>query len=305
MVQRQHVEFPVDGGVTLRGWLFVPDGPPPHPAITMAHGFAGVKEHGLERFARAFADAGFVVLVHDHRGFGVSGGAPRFDVDPWVQIADWRRAISFLESHPAVDADRVGLWGTSYAGGHAIVLGATDRRLRAVVAQVPTISGYQQSLRRVPPDQVPTLEAAFAEDERHQFRGAPPATQAVVSHDPHVPAAYRAADAVAFYNQPVPEGVWENEVTLRSIRAARIYEPGTWVSRVSPTPVLMIVALHDTITVADLALRAYEQALHPKKLVTIAGGHFDPYLTRFADASGAAIAWFTEHLIDPETHCSR
>ena len=28
----------------------------PHPAITMAHGFAGVKEHGLERFARAFAD---------------------------------------------------------------------------------------------------------------------------------------------------------------------------------------------------------------------------------------------------------
>ena len=182
--QRQDVEFPAEGGVTLRGWLFVPDGPAPHPAITMAHGFAGVKEHGLERFARAFADAGFVVLVHDHRGFGASDGSPRFDIDPWVQIADWRRAISFLESHPAVDADRIGLWGTSYAGGHAIVLGATDRRLRAVVAQVPTISGYQQSLRRVPPDQVPALEAAFADDERHQFHGAPPATQAVVSADP-------------------------------------------------------------------------------------------------------------------------
>ena len=40
----------------------------------MAHGFAGVKEHGLERFARLFADAGFVVLVHDHRGFGASDG---------------------------------------------------------------------------------------------------------------------------------------------------------------------------------------------------------------------------------------
>ena len=77
--------------------------------------------------------------------------------------------------------------------GHAIVLGATDRRLRAVVAQVPTISGYQQSLRRVAPDQVPALEAAFADDERRQFRGAPPATQAVVSADPSVPAAYRCA----------------------------------------------------------------------------------------------------------------
>ena len=302
MVQRQDVEFTVEGGVTLRGWLFVPDGPAPHPAITMAHGFAGVKEHGLERFARAFADAGFVVLVHDHRGFGASDGSPRFDIDPWVQIADWRRAISFLESHPSVDADRIGLWGTSCAGGHAIVLGATDRRVRAVVAQVPTISGYQQSLRRVAPDQVSVLEAAFADDERQRFHGAPPATQAVVSADPAMPAAYRSADAVAFYSQPVPEGVWENAVTLRSSRAARMYEPGTWVSRVSPTPLLMIVGLHDTITLTDTALSAYEQALQPKKLVTIEGGHFDPYLTRFADASGAAIAWFTEHLIKPEKH---
>jgi len=76
----------------------------------MAHGFAGVKEHGLDRFARLFADAGFVVLVHDHRGFGASDGSPRFDVDPWVQINDWRRAISFLEDHPAVDPDRIGVW---------------------------------------------------------------------------------------------------------------------------------------------------------------------------------------------------
>jgi fermentation-respiration switch protein FrsA (DUF1100 family) len=82
MVQRMDVEFPVEGDVTLRGWLYVPDGAGPHPAISMAHGFAGVKEHGLDRFARLFADAGFVVLVHDHRGFGASDGSPRFDVDP-------------------------------------------------------------------------------------------------------------------------------------------------------------------------------------------------------------------------------
>jgi uncharacterized protein len=302
MVQRMDVEFPVEGDVTLRGWLFVPDGAGPHPAISMAHGFAGVKEHGLDRFARLFADAGFVVLVHDHRGFGASDGSPRFDVDPWVQINDWRRAISFLEDHPAVDSDRIGVWGTSYAGGHAIVLGATDRRLRAVVAQVPTISGYQQSLRRVPPDQVPALEAAFIDDERRRYRGEPPATQAVVSADPAVPAAYRSPDAVAFYNQPVPEGVWENTVTLRSTRAARMYEPGQWISRVSPTPLLLIVGLHDSITIADLALAAYERALQPKKLVTIDGDHFDPYLGRFAQASSAACDWFTEHLVKTENN---
>ena len=300
-MRRQDVEFTGEGAVTLRGWLFGPDDAGPHPGITMAHGFAGVKEHGLERFARVFAEAGFVVLVHDHRGFGASDGEPRFDVDPWIQIADWRRAISFLESHPAVDPDRIGLWGTSYAGGHAIVLGATDRRLRAVVAQVPTISGYEQSLRRVAPDDVAALEAGFIEDERRQFRGEPPATQAVVGADPAIPAAYRAADAIAFYNQPVPDGVWQNLMTVRSSRAARMYEPGTWISRVSPTPLLMVVGLQDTVTVTDLALAAYERALQPKKLVTIRGGHFDPYLNQFGLAAGAARDWFVEHLASTET----
>ena len=86
MVKRTDVEFEADGGVKLRGWLFVPPGEGRRPAITMAHGYAGVKEHGIERFARAFAEAGFVVLLHDHRGFGASDGTPRQDVDPWRQI---------------------------------------------------------------------------------------------------------------------------------------------------------------------------------------------------------------------------
>jgi uncharacterized protein len=300
-MQRQNIEFPAEAGVTLRGWLYLPDGAGPHPAITMAHGFAGVKEHGLDRFARLFVEAGFVVLVHDHRGFGASDGEPRYDVDPWVQIADWRRAISFLESQRAVDPERIGLWGSSYAGGHAIVLGATDRRLRAVVAQVPTISGYEQSLRRVAPQDVAALEAAFTDDERRQFRGEPAATQAVVGTDPDTPAAYRSADAVAFYTQPAPEGAWQNVMTVRSSRAARMYEPGTWISRVSPTPLLMIVGLHDTITITDLELAAYERALQPKNLVTINGGHFDPYVDRFDQAAGAARDWFVDHLASTET----
>jgi fermentation-respiration switch protein FrsA (DUF1100 family) len=297
MVERRNIEFDVDGGDRLRGWLFVPaTGEGAQPAISMAHGYAGVKEHGLERFARAFADAGFVVLVHDHRNFGASDGAVRHDIDPWRQIADWRRAISFLEALPEVDAARIGVWGTSYAGGHVLVLGATDRRIRAVVSQVPTISGYAQGLRRVAPDAVAALERQFDEDERAQFRGEPPRRQQVVSDDPSIPASYRAKDAIAFYLQPLPPGVWENAVTVRSSRLARIYEPGNWVARVSPTPLLMIVALADHITLTDLELRAYEQALEPKELVTIQGGHFDPYLGQFPRASAAALSWFRRHL---------
>lgn len=296
MTQRFDIAFTVEGGLMLRGWLYLPEGPGPHPAIAMAHGYACVKEHGLERFAEAFAADGFVVLVHDHRTFGASDGTPRQDVDPWQQIADWRRAVSFLESRPQVDAGRIGLWGTSYAGGHAIVLAATDRRLRCVVAQVPTISGYEQGLRRVPPDAVASLEEALAEDERAQFRGEPPGMQAIVSDDPAAAAAYRARDAIEFYLQPVPAGVWENQVTVRSTRAARMYEPGAWISRVSPTPLLLVVADHDAITVTDLALAAYERALEPKKLALLPGGHFDPYLSGFGKSSAAARDWFRRHL---------
>ncbi|MBY3064760.1 alpha/beta hydrolase [Rhizobium laguerreae] len=296
MVSRLDIIIPSEGGVELGAWLFLPEPSGPGPAITMAHGYAGTREHGLERFARAFAEAGFVVLVHDHRNFGTSGGFQRGDIDPWQQIADWRRAISYLETRPEVDAKRIGLWGTSYAGGHAIVLGATDRRLRCIVAQVPTISGYEQGLRRVSPDALPALEGAFDTDERAQLGGEPPRRQAVVSADPSVPAAYRSQEAMDFYLQPVPAGNWDNEVTLRSTRAARMYEPGNWISRVSPTPLLLVVAREDKITVTDVALAAYERALEPKRLVLIPGGHFTPYLGQFPMAETAATGWFREHL---------
>lgn len=297
MIKKQDVTFPVEGGVELNAWLFTPeDQKAPLPGITMAHGYGGTRYHGIRKFAEAFAQAGFAVLLHDHRGFGDSGGEPRQDINPWQQISDWRRAISCLQERPEVDEDRIGLWGTSFAGGHAIVLGATDRRLKAIVSQVPTIDGHSAGLRRVPPESIDALEAVFADDERAQLRGEPPRTQVIVSNDRGSNASYKAADAVSFYLQPVPDGVWENKVTVRSTRWARMYPPGLWVDRVSPTPLLMVVAEKDHIAATDLALYAYERALEPKRLVMIKGGHFDPYLGEFDVSSKAAIGWFVNHL---------
>jgi fermentation-respiration switch protein FrsA (DUF1100 family) len=111
-----------------------------------------------------------------------------------------------------------------------------------------------------------------------------------------VPASYRGPDAIDFYLEAVREGILRNEVTVRSTRAARMYEPGAWIGRVSPTPLLMVVALNDTITLTDLALAAYERALEPKRLELIPGGHFDAYRTSFPKSSRAARAWFRERL---------
>ena len=52
------VTIPAEGGIELGAWLFLPEGDGIRPAITMAHGFGGTREHGLERFAQAFVGHG-------------------------------------------------------------------------------------------------------------------------------------------------------------------------------------------------------------------------------------------------------
>jgi fermentation-respiration switch protein FrsA (DUF1100 family) len=74
------------------------------------------------------------------------------------------------------------------------------------------------------------------------------------------------------------------------------YEPSAYLERISPTPLLMVVAALDHLTPADLALAAYQRAREPKQLVLLPGGHFDAYTKDFEAASGAARDWFAEHL---------
>lgn len=299
-MQPEEHYVPVGDGIRLHAWVFRPVGKEgPVPAITMAHGFSGLKYRGLQRYAERFAQAGFAVIVHDHRNFGLSGGKVRGDIDPWQQISDWRRVISYLEALPGIDAASIGVWGTSYAGGHAMVLGATDSRIRAVVAQVPIISGYEQSLRRVPPDARAAQQELFSEDERAQLRGDAPMTQFVVSLDPTVRAAYRSKDMMAFHDAfDIPDDVEHGDhITLRSSRLAQMYEPGQWISRIGPKPLLMVVAENDVITPSDIALAAYERAVEPKRLRIIRRGHFDAYLSEFEDSSSAARDWFVQHLL--------
>lgn len=296
-MKREDVEFRAED-VTLRGWLYHPeeaDGPP--PVVVMAHGIAAVKEQHLGRFAEVFAGAGLAALVYDHRNFGESDGEPRNDVDPWAQVGDYRQAISYARSRGDIDPERVGVWGTSFSGGHALVVAATDPRVSCVVAQVPTVSGFGSFRRRVSPDRVRAVEGVLTEDRELAFAGKPPAVRPVIPDGGDTPALFQNPDAVAFLSRPDSRPpTWENAMTLRSTERARDYEPGVYVPRISPTPLLMIVADDDTVTLTDLALRAYEAALEPKRLVLVPGPHWAPYADAFEAASTAARGFFVEHL---------
>jgi chorismate mutase len=79
--------------------------------------------------------------VFVHRNFGARDGEPRRGIDPWVQVHDYRHAITYATTLVQVDAAKVGVWGASYSGGHAVVVAAMDRRVRAVSVQAPMLRG--------------------------------------------------------------------------------------------------------------------------------------------------------------------
>jgi fermentation-respiration switch protein FrsA (DUF1100 family) len=296
---RKDIEFKTQDGLTLKGWHYLPDGlSVKAPTIVMAHGFSAVKEMYLDKFAEAFAAAGLAALVFDNRNFGASGGEPRQEIDPWRQVSDYRDAITFAETLPETDAARIGIWGSSYSGGHVLVVGAIDRRVKCVVGQVPLISGHRNARRLIRADFWAGLNGMFEDDRRNRYAGKPPVMIPVVAENPAAPSALPTADSWAWFTETGKTRApsWRNEVTLRSVEMFTEYEPGAYVGYISPTPLLLVVAQGDHLTVADEALAAYERALEPKKLEILAGGHFDAYVKDFEAAAVPARDWFVAHL---------
>jgi fermentation-respiration switch protein FrsA (DUF1100 family) len=299
---RDDVVFTVND-VILNGWLYRPGLSVPGPAIVMTHGFSCVKDLYIDRLAELFAHAGFAVLLYDHRNFGTSGGGVRGEIDPLQQVTDMREAVTWIGMQPGIDPDRIGLWGTSYSGGHVIALGAHDRRVKCVVAQVPTISGGQTFLRRVSPGAITSVRADFAKDRAARLEGEAPRMRHVIPQG-DAPGIYNGTDAVAYWTSAATVAPsWRNTVTLRSLELASEYEPGMLIDRIGPTPLLMIVADRDDVTPTDLALAAFNRAVEPKRLRLIPGGHFDPYINQFETASSEALAWFIAHLAPAAEHC--
>jgi dienelactone hydrolase len=262
----------------------------------MAHGFSAVKGQYLGEYAKVFAAAGFAVSVFDHAGFGASGGLPRQQVDPERQRRSYRDAITWIKNQPGIDASRTGIWGSSFSGGHVLAVSALDRRVKAVVAQVPMISGSKVARRTRGSQHATALSDRLREDRRGRIAGAPSALIPVVTLDEDSICALPGSDAHAFFTGSqtrAPE--WRNEVTLRSIEFALENEPAFFVPAIRAA-VLVIVSEGDSLTPDDLAEEAFEHIMAPKKLVRLQGGHFSPYTDQFATTSAEACVWFCEHL---------
>ena len=104
----------------------------------MAHGFPATSNGMVaDKYTEQFYDAGFAVLMYDHRNFGMSGGEPRQQINTWVQARGYRDAINFATTLPEIDPARIALWGDSLSAAQVGVVGAIDERVKAIIAQVP------------------------------------------------------------------------------------------------------------------------------------------------------------------------
>jgi uncharacterized protein len=107
-----------------------------------------------------------------------SEGEPRNQLFPQAQLDDYRNAVTWLSLQPEVDPSRIGAWGTSFSGAHVLHLGAFDKRIKAVVAQVPNISSWENAQQMMPPDAFQQMLSLLAADRLQRY------TQGVVNYIP-------------------------------------------------------------------------------------------------------------------------
>jgi dienelactone hydrolase len=294
---RRNVEFPARD-VTLRGWHYMPDAQSPVPIVVIAHGWSGVKEQALEQVAEHMVAAGLSALVYDQRNHGESDSPIPGHIDPWEQVHDMRHAISFAETLPGVDRNRIGVWGTSYSGAHAITVAAIDNRVKAGAAQVPMIAGLAniQRLMDTMQNWKPFMEM-LNEERRRWAQGEPPAMIAVCADDPATPCVFPGPRTFNFFDsQRDTAPNWKNSCTIRSVDLALEYDPTPYLSRLGGTPFQFIVGEEDLSTPADLALEGYAKIRGPKELVMIPGDHYTSYSEYAHIALPAAANFLKKHL---------
>lgn len=157
------------------GWLTLPEGPGPHPGVVLAHGLGATHGMLLGQYERRFAAAGIATLAFDYRHTGESGGEPRQHFNMRRHRQDVAAACGYLRRHDAIDATRLGLWGTSLGALHVLQAAAQEVDIRAVVVQCPIVhgpgtltrNGVRSAVRLTPAIAEDAVRRAFSASRRY------------------------------------------------------------------------------------------------------------------------------------------
>jgi dienelactone hydrolase len=282
-------------GTRMIGDLYLPPNLKPderRPAVVFCAGTAGTRKGFPETIAARFAEAGFVFLAFDYRGWGdsdsklvthqpqpkpdqksevaVQARAVRWQLDFADQTFDIRAAISFLAGEPNVDRERIGILGTSYGGGLVVWVGGNDPRVRCIAAQVPGMGGGR------PPEAERRAYELWIKQARGEVEPVPLETG-------------KLGGQLARYDQ------------MRANPSKGIgYDVFAAAQRIT-APTLIIVAEKEELLDNRLnGQRAYDLIKArdvPAEYHILSGvGHYGAYRESFDEATKTEIAWFQKHL---------
>lgn len=262
-------------GVRCAGTLYLPAaGAKAPPVVVMAHGFGAIRAAGLVCFAERFVAAGYAVYLFDYRGFGDSAGEPRHWVSPRRHLQDWTAALAHVRALAEVDRERIVLWGTSFSGGHVLETASRDTGVRAVIAQVPHVSGIA-SLSQAPLNHALRLSVAAVADLVGGWFGRP-VYRAIVGL-PGELAAMSSPGSWDGYLQLLPRNArWQNRTRARVFLELPLYSPIRRAHRIQ-APTLVIAGCHDVVTPANAARKAAER-IPRGRFELLESNHFEPYV---------------------------
>lgn len=267
------------------------------PAVLLSHGFGCVRTmRNVPEVAHALADVGIAALTLDYRFLGESAGEPRQTVSPFHQRQDLHNAITWMSEHPEIDRHRLGIWGTSYSGGNVLQVAAFDRRVKAVVSQVPATDLFRQ-IRQAPAAHRARYDELIAADRIARFRGLPVKTLKLAA--PEGESSLFGPQSFPWIARNLSENpTFRNEVTLASLEEFVQFDPVNYIEAISPTPLLFVTASQDRLVSPELLRQAFERAGEPKKHLSLEGSHYDVYddPTVRHQAVEAARDWFREYL---------
>ena len=266
----------ISEGTRMAAEVFTPKAPADGklPTIVMSHGWGGLAKQ-LRPDALVFAEAGYLVVTFDYRGWGKSdsrlilaGGAPeqkdgqllakvkelREVIDPIDQTTDIMNALHWVYGHDRCDQDRIGIWGSSLSGGHVIYVAARDPRVKAFVSQVGSMDG--RWVIEDPQLRQKTFQRATARTQRQVGYPKPGAKFAGLT------------------GQPVCEKLMGYSPAIEDVHRCE-----------SCAKLFIIAENEELFDNEDHAIKAHERATGVKKLVTVKGiKHYEIYHEKRKDA---------------------
>ncbi|MCC6472730.1 MAG: alpha/beta fold hydrolase [Burkholderiales bacterium] len=262
------IRFASDG-LQLAGLLHRPADQKPHerrPAFIVMHGFGGSNQGASGVWAaRALTGWGYVCLQFTFRGCGESEGE-RGRVICLEQVADARHAITYLQSRPEVDPERIALCGLSLGAAVAIYTAGMDDRAAAVISQGGWGNGERKfRLQHTGPEWSRFMAQLTDGIRMRETTG----RSLMVPRYDIVPIPPRLRDYLA--NDPGSIMEFPAETPLSMF----LFQPEEMIARISPRPVLLLHGAGDSVTPASESMALFKRARPPVELHLIDGAdHF-------------------------------